>query len=419
MKNTDHSNELAVNGGQKVRDKPFPGRYLIGAEEKAAVDALFDKAIAGGDAIGYNGEEEQAYCREFAEYMGGGYADGVNSGTAGLFIALRALNIEPFTEVVVSPVTDPGGMMPIVLHNCIPVIADSAKGCYNTNAEEIEKVITPLTRVIIAAHIGGEPLDIEPIIALGKKYGIYVIEDCSQSHHAAVNGKIVGNFGDIAVFSTMYGKHHCSGGQGGLVFTKKEDLYWRIRQAADRGKPFGLPPGSTNVTASLNFNMDEISAAIGREQLKKLPGIVERRRAAAAKIAAGIKHLRSVKIPPAVPGSVHSYWWWRLEIDTSVLTCGKNEFCNALSAEGILLNADYRAMPHLMDWYRNKNVFGNSGYPWMAPQYKGDPDRKFPCPNTMEATEKQFILIVYESWGDEEIKDIISAFEKVERAYLK
>ena len=107
--------KLAIYGGAKVRTRPWPGRGLLGEEERAAVNALFDEAIATGNAFGYNGPEEEAYCREFASYMGGGYADAVNSGTTAVYTALRAVNPEPFTEVIVSPITDPGGMMPIVM----------------------------------------------------------------------------------------------------------------------------------------------------------------------------------------------------------------------------------------------------------------------------------------------------------------
>ena len=145
-------------------------------------------------------------------------------------------------------------------------------------------MITPQTSAIVVAHIGGEPADIENIVAVAKKHGIPVVEDCAQAHNAKLNGKLLGSFGDIGAFSTMFGKHHCTGGQGGLVYTKDEELYWRIRRAADRGKPFGIEKPNGNVTASLNFNMDEIAATIGRVQLKKLPSIVERRRAIVAKL---------------------------------------------------------------------------------------------------------------------------------------
>jgi len=411
---------LALYGGPKTRTKPFIGRSLIGEEEKNAAIALFDQSIASGEAFGYNGPEEEAYCKEFAEFMGGGYADAVSSGTNAVYVALRALDIEPFTEVIVSPITDPGGMMPIPLMNCIPVIADSAPGKYNTSAEEIEKVITPLTSAIVVAHIGGEPCDIDNIVELAKKYNIPVVEDVSQSHGAKYKGKYLGSFGDIAAFSTMFGKHHCTGGQGGIVYTKREDLYWKIRRVADRGKPFGLPEGSTNCVASLNMNLNELAAAIGRQQLKKLPGIVERRRSFVARLTEEFKNLKTIKIPEQLPSAEPSYWWWRLEVNIDNITCDKETYCKALIAEGIPLNPSYRAaMPHKMDWFKNRAVFGTSGYPWTAPEYKGDRNREFPTPNAVDATDRQFNLTVYESWTEEDAKDIIEAFKKVEKAFLK
>ncbi|MBC7327775.1 DegT/DnrJ/EryC1/StrS family aminotransferase [bacterium] len=410
--------KLAIDGGPRVRQKPFPPRYLLGEEEKQAVLSLFEKVISTGEAIVYNGPEEEAYCKEFAEFMGGGYADAVNSGTSALFVALHALDPEPFTEVIVSAVTDPGGMMPILFLNCIPVIADTAPDSYNTCAEEIAKLISPLTSAIVVAHIGGEPADIERIAALARERGIPLIEDCAQSHGAKMNGKYVGSFGDIAVFSTMFGKHFSSGGQGGIVYTKNGELYWKIRQAADRGKPFGLPEGSTNCIASMNFNSDELHCAIGRVQLRKLPSIVERRREIVAEIAEGIKDLKIVSIPEPLPGADPSYWFLRMRFHREKSKVDKERFCQALSAEGLIVTPSYRfALPHLMDWFRNRAVFGKSGYPWTSPDYKGDPDKKFPTPNALSAMETNFNLAIYESWGKEEIDDIVEALRKVGEAY--
>ena len=92
---------LAINGGEKAVKKPFPNRFAMDAKEKNAVMRLFDEAIAAGTNIGYNGPEEEALCKEFAEKMGGGYADGVNGGTNSVYVALRAINPEPFSEVIV------------------------------------------------------------------------------------------------------------------------------------------------------------------------------------------------------------------------------------------------------------------------------------------------------------------------------
>lgn len=410
--------KLAIEGGPKVREKPWPGRRLLGEEERSAVVALFDRAIAEGEPIVYNGPEEEAYCREFAEFIGGGYADAVSSGTAALFSALHALNPEPFTEVIVGAVTDPGGIMPVVMLNCIPVIADTAPGSYNTCAEEVAKALSPLTSAIVVPHIGGEPADIEAITALARKHSIPVIEDCAQSAGAKLNGRLVGSFADVSVFSTMFGKHYCTGGQGGMVYTKSEELYWKVRRAADRGKPFGLPDGSTNCIASLNLNSDELSCAIGRVQLRKLTWIVQRRRSLVARIAEAISDLEVVSLPPQPAGAEPSYWFLRMQFHQENAVCDKETFCRALAAEGVLLSSSYRhAVPHLMDWYRRRAAFGTSGYPWASPAYRGDPNREFPTPNALSAMETCFNLTLYESWGEQEADDIAAALRKVARAF--
>ena len=416
---SNSKNVLVRNGGEKVRMSPWPARGHFGVEEKTAVNKLFDMAIETGNPIGYGGDEEKAYCQEFSDFLGGGYADGVNSGTTAVFVALKALDIEPFTEVIVSAVTDPGGIMPIALNNCIPVIADTAPGSYNTNAEEIEKMITPLTSAIIVPHIGGEPADIENIVALAKRQGIRVIEDCAQAHGAVLNNKKVGTFGDIAAFSTMFGKHHCSGGQGGIVFTKNEELYRAVCRSADRGKPIGLPAGSTNCEASLNFNMDEISAAIGQEQLKKLPAIITKRQKVVEKLIERFKDCKSIIIPEIQPGAEHVYWWWKLRVNTDFITCSKDEFCAVLAEEGLPLAINYRAaLPWTFDWFKNKKVFGNSQYPWDSLMYKGDKDREYSCSNAMDTMNACFNLSLNESWSDKEINNVVEIIKKVESVYL-
>jgi dTDP-4-amino-4,6-dideoxygalactose transaminase len=414
--------KLAIEGGPKAREKPFPPRFLIGNEEREAILSYLDRVIETGEGIIYNGPEEEAYCREFADYLGGGYADAVSSGTAALFVALHALNPEPFSEIIVSAVTDPGGIMPILFLNCIPVIADTAPNSYNTCPEEIEKLITPLTSAIVVAHIGGEPADIENIVKIARKHDIPVIEDCAQAVGAKLNGKYLGTFGDIGVFSTMFGKHYCTGGQGGMVFTKDEELYWKIRRSADRGKPFGLPPGSTNVIASLNFNADELSCVIGRVQLRKLPKIVQRRREIVERIKEGIEDLQPISLPLPLPGAEPSYWFLRVRFHREKCKVNKEKFCQALIAEGLPITTTYKfALPHQMEWAKNRAVFGSSSYPWSSPEYKGkfkgNPSEEFPTPNAVEAMETNFNVTIYESWGEEEVRDIIKGLRKVAKAF--
>jgi len=409
---------LAIDGGPAVREVPFPNRGLFGAEEKEAVIDLFDGAIESGEAFGDDGPEERAYCEEVAGFMGGGYADAVNSGTSAVYVALRTLDLEPLSEVIVSPITDPGGQMPVALAGCVPVVADSAPGTYNTGPEQVEACITPRTSAVCVGHILGEPLDMEGIMAVARDHDLLVVEDAAQAHGARANGRPVGTFGDVAAFSTMSGKHHATGAQGGVVYTRNEARYRRARQLSDRGKPFGVE-AEGNVVASLNLNSNDLAATIGRVQLAKLPAVVERRRELVAAIRERIAELPGVIVPELRSGAEPSYWYWRVGVDESELACDKATFCEALDAEGLLLDARYDSRPHRYPWFREQRVFGETGYPWRAPAYEGDSDPDVECPNAEAALDRWFNLTVYESWGAAEVADIATAFEKVSTAYAE
>ena len=412
--------DLALYDNTKVRATPFPQRGHIGAEEKDAVVAFFDQVIESGILPPYDGDEERAYCAEFAEWLGGGYADAVNSGSAAVYVALKALDLEPFGEVIIGAFTDPGGMMPIPLQNLIPLVADSVPNSYCTGPAQIAALISPLPSAIIVPHIAGEPADMVGIMALAQQHGIPVIEDCAQAHGATINGQPVGTFGDLAAFSTMGGKHHSTGPQGGVVFTRDEARYQAVRRASDRGKPFFLPPGSTNQTASLNFNLNDLAATIGRMQLRKLPAALARRRHIVGQLHEGLADLDSVTITPPQPGHESAYWFLPIHFHPAAVTCDKATFCTALRAEGLEIGNDYRAgMPHLMDWFVARRVFGNSGYPWASPAYQGDPQRVFPCPNAHAMLESHFNLFFHENWGSSEIDDVVAIFQKVAATFRR
>ena len=183
-----------------------------------------------------------------------------------------------------------------------------------------------------------------------------------------------------------------------------------------------MQEGATNQVASLNLNLNDLAAAIGRVQLKKLPNLVARRRDFVKKLTEGIhdNDLQAISIPPSVPGAESSHWWWALKVNAERLTCDEATFCEALSAEGIPAGRmGWNILPHKMEWYTSRRVFGSSGYPWASPLYKGDPDRQFPCPNATSAVAGHVQLQVSESWGDLEMADILTALKKVESAYLK
>lgn len=411
---------LAIDGGEPVRKTPFPARHLFGEEEKVAAIAVFDRSIESGIAFGYNGPEEQAYEREFAAFLGGGYADMVNSGTSALFCALGALQLDPLSEVIVPPVTDPGGVMPVPMLNCIPIVADAAPGSYNTGAEQIAQAISPRTKAIVVAHIAGEPADMDPILDLAHKHQLPIIEDCAQAHGARYKDRWVGTMGTLAAFSTMSGKHHATGAQGGIVYTRDEKLYWEAKRFADRGKPFHTAH-STNVRMGLNLNGNDLSAAIGRVQLSKLPAIIAgRRRFVQLLVQAMDKQaLQTVRLGWLPEGAEGVYWFLRPRLDVSQLTVDKEAFVQALAAEGIPCSLEYRAIQSEARWFKKRITYGTSGYPWTDPQYTGVPDRTFPIPNCLAAVESHFTIPMHEGYGEREADDIAAALSKIEQAYHK
>ena len=411
--------KLAIDGGEKAV-KSWPKRGLFGAAEKKAVMALFDRSIRSGDAFGYNGPEEEAYCKEFANFLGGGYADAVNSGSSAVYVALKTVQPKAFSEVICGPVSDPGGIMPIPLAGCIPVIADGEPGSFNVSPVSIARRVNKRTGAIIVAHIAGIPADMDPIMKIARARKIPVIEDCAQAHGAKYKGRYVGTIGDVGAFSTMSGKHHATGGQGGVVFTKSEELYWRARRYSDRGKPFGLEGTNGNVVCSHNLNLNDLSACIGRVQLKKLPRIVKaRQRSAEWLIPACKKELKTVRIPEGLPKTEPVYWFLFVRLDLKGLRVDKAAFVRALSAEGVLCGPSYLHLFTDQDWYRNREVFQGTRYPWTSPLYKGNPDRKYPVPNIRATDKYTFRISWHEAVTVSKAKEILRALKKVEAAYLK
>ncbi len=409
---TATTSTLAINGGEPVRACPMPPRRLFGEEEKAAAVRLFDLAIESGNAFGYNGEEEQAFEKEFAAWMGGGFADGVNSGTNAVFVALGALQLEPGSEIIVPPITDPGGAMPVAMLNCIPVFADSAPGSYNMGARELEAVITGKTRAVVVAHIAGIPADIEGILEVARKHNLLVVEDCAQAHAARIRGRLVGTFGDVAAFSTMSGKHMATAAQGGVVYTRDEELFWRIRRFADRGKPFNLE-NTANVVPSLNMNLNELSAAVGRVMLRKLPGIVDRRRRIAAQIIAAMNRIDAVQAYATAENSEPSYWFLPVRVNPKAVKVSKDEFAKALSAEGIPVNADYRHMPAEQPWFRESL---NCPTPYL---YKGKVKTDPILSNAIQATDTHFNIQIHEGFDEQAVADVVAGLKKVGAAYAR
>lgn len=393
--------DLAIHGGSPVRRKPLPYRALFGKEELRAIERVFQDSWKNQQDFGYQGKFEEEYTSAFCSFQGGGFADAVCSGSVAVYLAISALELEVDSEVIISPVTDPGCVSSVILAGMKPVIADSAPNQFNVGPAQLEAAITPNTRAAVLTHTGGIPIEMDRIMEVAHKHNIKVVEDSSQAHGALYKGKRVGCFGDIAAFSTMFSKNHATGGCGGLVYTMNEDYYWTVRSLADRGKPFfrkGFDPKDPSdfLYPALNFNLDELSCAIGLSTLSLLPEVINKRYQIAKKIDADLKSSAVVSPCSENPKSQPSLFFHTVEVDISRLKVSKVEFAKAVAAEGIWINSDYRYV--VSEWKWMKNYL----------------DIRETTPNAINFRDRTFNILFNERFSDEDIGDIISSILKVE-----
>ena len=273
--------KLAIEGGQKVRARPMPSRLAFGKAELAMLEEAIHFYQNQGADPGYQGPYEQRYCEDFVASMGGGYADAVATGTGAVFRCCRAA-LPRGSEVIVSPITDPGTISAITMNGLKPRLADARPDDYNLGVEQVLARLSPNVSAILVVHSVGQATDVDRISEEAKKRDLRVIEDCSQSHGAQIMGRQVGTFGDIAAFSTMYRKIHITGGSGGVVYSRNRDTFRQALAHADRGKPrwvegFDDRNPETFLYPAMNWNTDELSCAIGIASLRRLRDTIVRR----------------------------------------------------------------------------------------------------------------------------------------------
>ena len=396
---------LAIDGGQPVRRRPMPPRCALGESETEALQEAIkyyrDKKVDPG----YQGIFEKRYTDAFVQFMGGGYADAVATGTAALFIAVAALGLPRGSEIIVSPVTDPGCLSAIILNGLIPRLADSAPGSFNMGVEQFVARITPKVRAVMVVHSLGRAADIVGIVRAARQHGISVIEDCSQSHGARIGTRPIGNFGDIAAFSTMYRKNHMTGGAGGVVYSENLALFRQALAHADRGKPswaddFDDRNPNQFLFPALNFHTDELSCAIGTASLARLQDTISRRSAFVSELSSRLREHSKVCAPFGYTLN-DSPFVYPILVNREQICCTKEEFAKAVLAEGIGLNPHYQYL--VADW------------PYLKP-YLAD---NFDTPNARDIRDCSFMLYLNENYGDAEVNDCVNAIAKVEKHYSR
>jgi dTDP-4-amino-4,6-dideoxygalactose transaminase len=402
---TPNTTPLAIHGGEKVRKTSMPPRISLGPAERAMINEVLDYYGERQIDPGYQGHFEKLYTDAFVEMMGGGYADGVATGTSALYVAVAALDLPKGSEVLVSPITDPGSLSAIVLNGLKPRLMDSMPDSYNVGPEQFAARIGPNVSAAMIVHSVGYAAPIEEIVTIARQRGVKVIEDCAQSHMAKYKSKPVGTFGDVAAFSTMYRKAHSSGPSGGIVYSRDLDLFRKMLIHADRGKPrwrddFDDRDPSTYMVPALNHHTDEISCAVGYASLRRLGETMVNRLAFASDLVARLYDMSDVcRGYPFMPTA--SLYFFPIIVDVDAITCSKTDFALAVRAEGIDLNPHYKYL--VREW------------PYIQPYLADD----FDPPNARSIRDRSFNLYLNEKYTEQESRDIAKAIVKVEKFYKK
>jgi dTDP-4-amino-4,6-dideoxygalactose transaminase len=344
--------------GQMPNDQDASGRNF-GAEEIAALDEV----LASGTLTSTKGTFVKRLEAEFAKKIGAKHAIACSSGTAAIHAAIAAIDLEPGDEVVTTPVTDMGALAPILFQTGIPVFADVDPLTLNVTAETLEAKISPRTKALVVTHLFGNPAEMDAIVALAKRTGLPLIEDCAQAFMATYDGTFVGRFGAIGCFSLQQGKH-ITCGEGGIAVTDDDRLARLIRLFVNKSWGYG-DPNPDHYALGLNYRMSELQGAVAFAQLGKLDEHVEIRKDVARELTAAIADIPGIAVTPVSPKAEHTYWKYCIHIDETVYPGGPAAFAPLLQAGNIACVPRYIQKPAFAcEIFQKRRTFGNSQFPF-------------------------------------------------------
>jgi dTDP-4-amino-4,6-dideoxygalactose transaminase len=315
-------------------------------EVAVAIQQVLEKtAFAGGPFVAQFENEFSGFCETE-------FAIGVGSGTEALWLALLGLGVGPGDEVITVPDTFIATAEAISYCGAKPVFVDVEENTYNMNPSLLADAITKKTKAIIPVHLFGQMADMDPIMEIARKHGLFVIEDAAQAHGAQYKGKFAGSIGDAGCFSFYPGKNLGAYGEAGAVVTNDADLDKKIRMLRDHGQAKKYH----HTYIGWNARMDGIQGAILSVKLKHIGKWTEARRRNARIYDELLRGVRGVLTPKEELYGKHVYHLYAIRV------AARDRLISALAEKEIFCGIHYPIPVHLLDAYKSLN-FGEGSFP--------------------------------------------------------
>lgn len=286
---------------------PVSKPNLCGNEKKYILDCIKTNWISYGKYV-------NKFEKEFTKYIGTKYASSCSSGTSALHLAMLALGIKGGDEVIIPALTFVSSMNSILYNNAIPVLIDSENDTWNMNVDQIEKKITKKTKAVMAVHLYGHPVDLDPVREICEKHGLFLIEDTAEAIGSRYKGKKVGSIGDVSIFS-FYGNKTITTGEGGMVATNDVDIIDRIKILKDQGK--SKQKRYWHEIIGYNYRMTNIQASIGLAQLENINKFIKRKREIAKYYHENLQ-IEGIRHPAEKKYAFNTYWLYSVILNDNL-----------------------------------------------------------------------------------------------------
>lgn len=420
---------LAKDGGTRSVPGVLPPWPCL---DEHAIKAVED-VLRSGKVNYWTGSRGMEFEKRFAEWQGSKYAISTTNGTSALHTALVALGIGPGDEVIVPSYTFIASSFSILQAGAIPRFADVNRDDHCLSVESAEKLIGERTKAIMVVHLYGNVADMDPILALARRYNLFVIEDNAEAYGGEYMGKKTGSIGDIGACSFCQNKTFTTGGEGGMVTTDNEEIAWRCRSFRDHGynvqdrlRLLEMEQKLSYIHDMLgwNYRMTEMQSAIGLAELDRLDSWNMPRRRRNAQIL--LDELRAVSqilhLPVDTPERCNGWYVFPITLDIDAMTCSMEEFLDALDAEGAPCWKVFWPQCHTERAFREHRSFGDTGFPFTSREYADSAAVDYlrvDVPNAVWHQTHTFITFIFPTYEEFHMRGIAKGIKKVIAAFAR